>query len=132
MSLGYGGVAIKEQETLKNVKYKYSLYNLNINDCKENDYSGVLEFEKDSLVEAEIHEKRIKTPKGRKKIVIKRIVQDNRYEELLKSEKIKIINNNQCFKKINGYDIVAVNLCSIILDEYQRLGFLPESVSFNV
>lgn len=131
MSLGYGGIAIKEQETSKTVKYRYSLYNLNIEDCRD-DYSGELEFEKASLVEADIHEKRIKTSKGRKKRIIKRIMKDNRLEELINSGKVKIVNNRQCFQTINDYDIVAIELCDKILNEYQILGFLPETVNFDV
>ena len=132
MSLGYGGTAVKEYESAEVVRYNYSLYNLNLEDYTGSDFDGIIELDKNFLVKAEIREKRIRTPKGRKKFVTKKIIQDTHMAELLDSGRIHITNNTQCFQKINDYDMIAIRLCFKILNEYQTLDYLPEKVSFDV
>ena len=134
LSKGIGGCGRKVLEDEKIVIYEYSSYNLD-NPQYRNDkqvYDGIITIEKASLIEPEIHQ-RIKKINGKKKLIIKRIGVDIPLKVLLSSGEIKIENCSNCWLKSNeGYDFIALNICSRIFREYQQDGELPEIVSYNV
>lgn len=131
MSIGYGGLAVKQCESDSVVYYSYSIYSLSISDCDSIVNNGLFEISKKYLVRAKRHEKILRAGKKKKKQV-KLILQDNRLEELLETKQIQIVNNSQCFKKIGEYDFIALRLCSMVLNEYQLTGIMPEQISYNI
>lgn len=130
MSKGIGGACRKILEDEETVIYEYSAYNLNDPKLKDfNDvFDGSIIIQKSGLVEPEIHEKLKKFPSVRKRITV-----DVDFGNLFSEKMIIIENCNICWQKtIEGYDIIGLNLCFKIFNEYQKIGYLPEHLGYNI
>ncbi len=130
MSKGIGGACRKILEDEETVIYEYSAYNLN--DPKLKDYNDIFDgsiiIQKSGLVEPGIHEKLKKFPNGRKRITV-----EVDFSNLFSEKMITIENSSNCWQKtIEGYDIIGLSLCFKIFNEYQKIGYLPERLGYDV
>lgn len=135
MSKGIGGACRKVLEDEDTVVYEYSVYNLNEPKLKDvsNIFDGAIIIQKSRLVEPEIHEKFRKSQSGGKKLLIKRIPVNVDFSKLFSENMITIENCSNCWQKtIEGYDIIGLKLCFKIFNEYQKIGYLPESLGYDV
>lgn len=135
MSMGYGGNAeiLFQDEIL--VLYKYYSYNLNDPLYKNDErvFDGLIFISKDSLVKPEMHKKIKRMPSGRKKPVLKYVLQNVDYELLFETGKIKVENSKFCWNTLpDGTDMTAMHIIQKIFTDYQRNNSLPETVSYNV
>ena len=132
MSMGYGGYADLEQSDTKFVNYSYCCYHLeaDVHFPKQND--GKLKIARTAFVEPELHEKVRRTASGRKKKVVKRVLNDIPLEELISSEKISIVNAGGTWKTTEtGIDRIAIQIVRIILISYQKTGEIPTHVGLH-
>lgn len=134
MSKGIGGFCNKISESTTEVIYEYSSYNLNDlnfrNDKKIT--NGYIEIKKSDLPEPEIHEKIKKQPNGKKKLVIKKVPTAFSVEELVNRGIIYIENCSNTWETYDNSDIIALNVCRLLILEYQLNGDFPESQNFHV
>ena len=130
MSLGYIGKAILETADSASLMYFYYSYNMNLEgyEVYKEKYDGTIIIDGGSLVEPEIHIKRIKRPSGKKVYEEKIIEKEVQLEELLKNGKVKIENASGAWDIVNGYDMMALSLVRKIFKEYQRERDVPEMV----
>lgn len=133
MSIGYGGYADLIQTDDKLVIYMYCCYNVNNDDYKHymKIEDGELYIDRDAFVEPEIHTKQKKTPSGRKKTIIKRILRDVPFDELFEAEKIQVKNASGTWQTTeSGIDIMALKILFKLFNEYQETGELPAHISW--
>jgi hypothetical protein len=99
VSRGIGGACRKVLEDKETVIYEYSAYNLNEPKLKDvsNIFDGAIIIRKSGLVDSEIHEKIKKSPKSRKRIVMKRIPVDVDFSNLFSEKMIEIENCSNCW-----------------------------------
>lgn len=71
-------------------------------------------------------------PSGRKKLVVKRIPQGVDISEMMKSGKLVIENSNNMWDCLNGIDRIALHLCYIHFNDYQKNGSYPDMCSYHV
>ena len=135
MSIGIGGRGFLVEEDEDTAIYNYGGYNLDIPQFAnpQRVCDGLIIIDKNSLVEPEIHTKIKRLPGGRKKKIIKRIVVDVPYQELVEKGKIQIENCSNSWHLLYAEkDMIAYKLLYIIFTEYQKDGFLPKSVTYNI
>lgn len=134
MSLGYGGFCRMIIEDASSALYTYYCFNWNIDQFRNPDHvsDGYITIRKDCLVEPEIHEKIKRFPNGKKKKIVKRIVQDVDIRGRIKDGSIEIENSSFAWYLIGGYDRIALLLIDDIFTEYQKTGRLPEKTGYCV
>jgi hypothetical protein len=93
MSLGYGGVCRKALEDEETVIYTYRGENLNLpKDERERveAIEGMFTIQKSALEEPEIHEKVVRGPNGRKRLVRKKITHFPHIDEHIEDGTVKV------------------------------------------
>ena len=94
---------------------------------------GILQIEKNVLVEPLIHERIKKLPSGRRKLQTKKIKRNVSISEHLDSGKIKVQNASGTWETVDhDIDLVAEKILYVIFDEYQETGMIPKSVVWFV
>lgn len=138
MSMGYGGFARKVDEDSESVIYAYGGYNLNMPAFKNaaHIYDGILTISKHCFIEPEIHQRVRRMPSGKKKLVTKRIPREVDINAGLQSGKISIENCSNAWHLLNcsdnlKIDLTAMRLLFIMFEEYQKIGKIPEDISFH-
>ena len=130
MSLGYCAKAVLEMADEKSLLYMYNSYNINLEgyEAYMEKYDGVIIIDRASLVEPEIHMKRVRRPSGKKVYEEKIIEKEVQLEALLKNGSVKIENSCGAWNIVDGYDVMALNLVRKIFKEYQRERKVSENV----
>lgn len=137
MSKGIGAHANLVLEDEHTVVYEYGGYNLNDPVYRNADhvFDGLIVVEKACFVEPEIHEKIRKMSSGRKRRVIKKIPRSVDYEGLLRKGSIKVENCSNCWRLSDDdlqIDVMALMLLFRLFREYQEIGAVPSTISYNV
>lgn len=137
MSRGIGAHANKMFEDNETVIYEYGGYNLNDPKYRNENhlYDGSITIPKNCFTEPEMHEKLIKMPSGRKKLVRKRIPVSVDYVQMLEKRLIRVENCSNCWMTTDDdlhIDVMACHLLFKLFYQYQEEGNVPEHVSYNV
>ncbi|MBQ8908033.1 MAG: hypothetical protein IJY71_05560 [Clostridia bacterium] len=135
MSKGIGGSARIVMQDVNTVIYEYYAYDLDNEACRnpEHIYDGTITIDKRSLVESEIHEKLKKLPKGRKKLITKRVLCDVDFSSRIAAGQISVENSKFCWKFLdNDIGMIAMHLIWKIFRLYQTEGTIPETVGYHV
>ena len=134
MSMGMGGSCRKVFENDTEVIYEYLSYNLNEPECRNEKRiaDGFIAIEKSGLPEVSIRKKFKRLPNGKKIVGNKKILREFNTGKLISEEKIHIENSDNTWKKVDGYDIIAIQLSGKLIYRYQLDGNFPETVSYDI
>ncbi len=135
MSIGIGGWAELFDEDSSVVVYQYAPYNLNKLAFRNSEkiLDGLITINKRSLIEPQIREKIKRSPHGKKKKYVKRIIINPDLALLFESKDISVENSKFCWITLdNDCDVIAIRLIREIMISYQENGTLPKTVSVHV
>ena len=134
MSLGIGAFCKLTAQDENTVIYEYGSYNQNESKYRnENRISdGIITISKSSLVEPDIHHKIKRLPNGKKKQIVKQIANDIPLEDLFTNKSVIVVNCSNCWQtNKDDIDVMALTIVFYIFTEYQKNGYLPETISIN-
>lgn len=136
MSLGYGGVCRKALEDEETVIYTYRGKNLNLPRGERERVEaieGMFTIQKSALEEPEIHEKVVRGPNGRKRLVRKKITHFPHIEDHIEDGTVQVdelCGVDIAFKESGRYPRCALILIRKVFERYMEDGVLPDKEGF--
>ena len=136
MSLGYAGFCRKELEDEETIIYSYRGENWNLPEElreKLEPIEGMFTIQKSALEEPEIHEKVVRKPNGRKKLVRKKVMHFPDVPGHIEEGTVtidKLCGVDTAYLKPNPFPRCVRELLYIILERYMRDGVIPDEEAF--
>lgn len=136
MSLGYGGVCRKALEDEETVIYTYRGENLNLPRGERERVEaieGMFTIQKSALEEPEIHEKVVRGPNGRKRLVRKKITHFPNICAHIEDGTVKVdelCGVDVAFKEQGMHPRCASILLGRVFQRYMEDGVLPDKEGF--
>ena len=134
MSYGFVGRALLSAQDENTILYAYSSSNINLGNYRQDieNTNGIIRIDRSAFFDPIMRKKIKRMPGGRKKQIIRRIVNHVDAYSLISSDVAQIDNCSACWKKIQDIDFIALRLLSKIVEAYQKTGEIPENVTFFV
>ena len=136
MSLGYGGVCRKALEDEETVIYTYRGENLNLprgERERAEAIEGMFTIQKSALEEPEIHEKVVRGPNGRKRLVRKKITHFPNVYAHIEDGTVRVdelCGVDVAFKEQGMHPRCASILLDRVFQRYMEDGVLPDKEGF--